>query len=213
VSRSGAFAAAIQRAEMLVQRGGRILGIAGAPGAGKSTLVSELLDHFGRGAAVLPMDGFHLANAELARLGLADRKGAPETFDADGYVAALSRVRARCADVLVPAFDRSIEESLAGALRIAVDVPLVITEGNYLLLQVRPWDQVRELCDETWMVSVEAAVRRERLVARHVRFGRSPTEAAEWVARSDEANAALIARASAAADWVFEESARKLTDW
>jgi pantothenate kinase len=154
------------------------------------------------------MDGFHLANAELARLGLADRKGAPETFDADGFLAALARVRERGADVLVPAFDRQLEESIAGALRIATDVPLVVTEGNYLLLRQAPWHRVRELCDETWMVSLDPAARVARLIDRHVQFGRSPAEAEEWVTRSDEANAALVASASGPADWVFEKPAK-----
>jgi pantothenate kinase len=206
VKRATSLIDAIQRAESLVQRGGRILGVAGAPGAGKSTLAAALLDHFGQRAALLPMDGFHLANGELARLGLVDRKGAPDTFDADGYVAALGRVRARSADVLVPAFDRRLEESIAGALRIAIDVPLVITEGNYLLLPAPPWNRVRDLCDEMWMVRVDPAVRVARLIERHMRFGRTPAQAEEWVTRSDEANAALVLSDSATADWVYTES-------
>lgn len=205
MNRSTALIDAIQRAEALVQRGGRILGIAGEPGAGKSTLAAGLLHHFGQRAALLPLDGFHMANAQLAVRGLTHRKGAPDTFDADGYVAALGRVRARSADVLAPAFDRQLEESIAGALRIATDAPLVITEGNYLLLHAAPWHRVRDLCDEMWMISVDPNVRVARLIDRHVRFGRSPAEAEEWVGRSDEANAALVMAASGPADWVFEE--------
>ena len=192
--------AAIRHAEALVSGGGRILGIVGKPGSGKSTLTAALLDHFGDAAAPFPMDGFHLSNDELARRGLADRKGAPETFDADGYVAMLQRVCDRRHDVLAPVFVRSMDESIAAAIRIGVDQPLVITEGNYLLLRIDPWSKIATLLDESWFVQVDDRLRYQRLIDRHVGHGRSPQAATEWVDRSDEANATLIDRFSAPAD-------------
>ena len=193
----------IERVEQLLARGGRVLGIAGAPGAGKSTLADAVIAHFGEAAQLLPMDGFHLANEELARLGRADRKGAPDTFDVDGYVSALQRVRARERDVLVPRFHREVEEAFAGAIRIATSTRLVVTEGNYLLLQQDRWAAVRPQLDESWFLQPDDEVRRERLATRHIGHGRSPQAAADWVRDVDEPNAVLITSESAPADLVI----------
>ena len=183
----------VERARLLAVPGRRrILGIAGAPGAGKSTLAAQLVDALGGLAVLVPMDGFHLATRELERLGRADRKGAPDTFDAAGYVALLRRVRTGDERVYAPTFVRDIEEPIANALAIDPSVPLVITEGNYLLVDVGPWSAVRALLDEAWFVDVDDAVRRARLIARHVSYGRSLDDATEWVMRSDKANAALV---------------------
>ncbi len=191
-------------AEEMLQRGGRVLGIAGEPGSGKSTLAERLLAHFGERAALLPMDGFHFANEELHRLGLAHRKGAPETFDVDGYVATLERVRARAHDVLVPRFHREVEEPFAGAIRIAVTTDIVITEGNYLLLPMGRWGDVAPLLDERWLLRPDDARRRARLVARHVLHGRSRTEALSWVEEVDEPNAELVRSRSIRATHEFD---------
>jgi len=190
----------IRRIDRFRERGGRVLGIAGAPGAGKSTLARAVVDHFGAAAQLLPMDGFHLANEELARLGRADRKGAPNTFDVDGYLDALARVRQREHDVLVPRFHRDIEEPIAGAIRIAASADLVVTEGNYLLLQDDRWALVAALLDESWMLRPHDDVRRERLVGRHMDHGRSTAAAQAWVLAVDEPNARLIAARSTTAD-------------
>jgi pantothenate kinase len=192
----------VGRARELADAGGRrVLGIAGPPGGGKSTLAARVARALGEAACVVPMDGFHLAGAELARLGRADRKGAPDTFDAAGYVALLRRLRdPREAVVYAPEFRREIEEPIAGALAIASGVPLVVTEGNYLLLEDPPWSEVRALLDECWYVAPDDRVRVDRLVRRHVRFGRSPEAAREWVLRSDEANARIIAATRERAD-------------
>ncbi|MFD8984674.1 nucleoside/nucleotide kinase family protein [Streptomyces sp. NPDC059564] len=195
------------RARALAAAGGRrILGIAGPPGAGKSTLAAHLARVLGPGlAVVVPMDGYHLAQAELVRLGRADRKGAPDTFDAAGYRALLGRLRTDSAEVVyAPAFDRSLEEPVAGSIPVPPGVPLVITEGNYLLHEAEPWASVRALLDETWYLAPDDTVRVRRLVARHVRHGRTGTEAARWVSRSDEANARLIAPGRDRADLVVE---------
>jgi pantothenate kinase len=180
----------------MLARGGRVLGIAGAPGSGKSTLADALFAHYGPRAALLPMDGYHLANEELARLGLADRKGAPATFDVGGYVDALTRVRARRVGVLVPRFHREIEEPIAGAIRIATTTDLVITEGNYLLLADGRWAEIAPLLDECWMLRPDDDIRRARLVARHEAHGRSPAAARAWVAEVDEPNAVLVLASS-----------------
>ncbi|KQX70083.1 hypothetical protein ASD06_01910 [Angustibacter sp. Root456] len=179
-----------------------IIGLCGAPGAGKSTLAAELVRELGpRLAVVVPMDGFHLANQVLRDLGLAGRKGAPETFDVHAYVATLRRLSERADPVVyVPEFRRELEESFASALAVPREVPLVITEGNYLLLDDGAWPKARAYLDEVWYLDVDERVRRERLVARHRRHGRSLDEASEWVARVDEPNAAVIAATAPAAD-------------
>lgn len=190
--------------------GRRLLGITGAPGAGKSTLAARVAGLVGPpGAVVVPMDGFHLADVELVRRGLRDRKGAPETFDAWGYAALLARLRARPAEVVMaPAFERGLEQPLAGAIAVPPSAGLVVTEGNYLLLDDAPWRAVREQLDVVWHLHVDDALRRERLVARHVAFGKSPDAARAWVERVDEPNARLVEACADRADLVLD-----LTGW
>jgi pantothenate kinase len=182
----------------------RILGIAGAPGAGKSTLAGQLVDSLGGLAVLVPMDGFHLSQAELRRLGRSDRKGAPDTFDAVGYAALLARLRAAEPGTVVygPAFDRSLEEPVAGSIPVPPDIPLVITEGNYLLHDDVEWVSVRALIDEVWFLELDPEVRAGRLVERHVRFGKDRQHAELWVRESDEANARLVERGRDRADLV-----------
>ena len=155
------------------------------------------------GAALLvPMDGFHLADPELERLGRCDRKGAPDTFDAAGYVHLLRRLRERTDDVVyAPVFVRAQEQAVAGALAVPREVPLVVTEGNYLLVG-SGFAPVRGLLDETWFLDVDPVLRRQRLVARHVQHGRTPEQAERWVARSDDANAVLVEATRDRADLV-----------
>ena len=175
----------------------KLLGLVGAPGAGKSTLALALLQAVGAGRAqVVPMDGFHLANVELQRLGRAGRKGAPDTFDSAGYVALLQRLREQGPNdpiVYAPEFRREIEEPIAGAIAVLPETQLVITEGNYLLHDDGPWAGAAAMLDEVWYVDIDDAVREERLQKRHQQFGRSAEAAREWVARTDAPNARLIA--------------------
>jgi pantothenate kinase len=181
----------------------RIVGIAGAPGAGKSTYAARLVGRSLRDgvlAAYLPMDGFHLADTALIGLGLLERKGAPETFDAWGYAALLGRVRVGRDTVWAPSFERDLEQPLAGAIPIVPEVRLVVTEGNYLLLDRPEWQAVRAELDEVWFLDCPDDVRRPRLVARHVEFGKSLAEAEAWVARVDDANAAVVQQSRARAD-------------
>jgi pantothenate kinase len=199
-------AAALARAAALAAGPGPryLLGLAGPPGAGKSTLATRLAAVAGRRAAVVPLDGFHLADAELARLGRLGRKGAPDTFDADGYIALLRRLRQAEPGVTVyaPAFGREIEQPIAGSIPVPAAARLVITEGNYLLLDEPPWTMVRGLLDEVWWVDLEAAQRHERLVARHVRWGKTAAAAKRFVAECDEANARAVAPGRERADRV-----------
>lgn len=189
--------AVLERARVLAVQGARrILGIAGAPGAGKSTVAELVVRALGGDARLVGMDGFHLAQSELVRLGRRDRMGAPDTFDAAGYVALLRRLRGDEPVVYAPEFRRPLEEPIAGAVAVPREVPLVVTEGNYLLL----WDEVRPLLDEAWFVETDEATRLERLIARHVEFGKTPEAAREWVMRSDQRNAEVIAPTRARAD-------------
>ncbi|MFD7664769.1 nucleoside/nucleotide kinase family protein [Streptomyces sp. NPDC059788] len=187
----------------------RLLGIAGPPGAGKSTLAAHLVSELAGSAVLVPMDGFHLAEAELRRLGRTDRKGAPDTFDAAGYAALLGRLRSPAPDTVVyaPAFDRRIEEPVAGSVPVAPDVPLVVTEGNYLLLDDPSWARARACLDEIWYVDLDDAERVRRLVDRHERFGKPRERAERFVRTSDEANARLVAAGRERADLVVRFAA------
>src|SRR3954470_17273822 len=185
------------RARELVARGGRrILGIAGPPGGGKSTVARAVVAELGTVARLVPMDGFHLAQAELVRLGRRDRMGAPDTFDAAGYASLLTRLRGAEPVVYAPEFRREIEEPIAGSIAVAREVPLVVTEGNYLLL----WPEIQPLLDETWYVETDEELRVQRLIQRHIQFGKTPEYARAWVMRSDEKNAALVAETAGRAD-------------
>jgi pantothenate kinase len=195
----------VERARGLMVTGRALLGVCGAPGAGKSTLARSLADLVGPEAVVVPMDGFHLHDDELARMGLADRKGAPETFDVAGYVALLHRLRTETGHtVYAPEFDRSREESVAGAIAVRPGHRLVVTEGNYLLYDGPGWSAVRPLLDEVWYVEGDDRVRMDRLVQRHIDHGKPPELAQRWAAVSDQANADLVAGTRAAADVLVE---------
>ena len=199
----------VERALERVVPGRRhLLGIAGAPGAGKSTVAEELVrsvrERAGAGAAALvPMDGFHCAEQVLRAWGRAQRKGAPDTFDVGGFAALLRRLRAADEDVvLAPEFRREIEEPVGSALPVPREVPLVVVEGNYLLLREGPWAALEGLLDETWFLEVHDEVRLQRLVARHERFGRSPEQARAWALGSDGANAEVVRATRSRADLV-----------
>jgi pantothenate kinase len=202
------FDALVARARRLARAGERsILGITGPPGAGKSTLADRLAAALGPVAVSVPMDGYHLAQQELERLGLADRKGAPETFDGAGFVALLRRLREDRGEVVyAPEFRRDLEEPIAGAIPVPAGVPLVITEGNYLLLEEEPWGAIRPLLDEAWYVAPSEEDRLAWLTARHVVHGKDPEAAFRWARGPDQANAALVAGTRARADLVLASS-------
>ena len=184
----------------------RLLGVTGAPGAGKSTISARLLAAFGDACVVVPMDGFHLAQTTLERLGRADRKGAPDTFDAAGFVALLHRLRHPVPGetVWAPEYRREAHNAIAGALAVPAEVPLVVVEGNYLLVREHGFAPVAGLLDETWYVALDDEVRLSRLIARHERFGKPPDAARAWSLGPDEANARLIAATASRADLVVD---------
>ena len=196
----------VERARALGGAGERrLLGVTGAPGAGKSTLSAALVDALGDQVALVGMDGFHLASAELARLGRGDRKGAPDTFDVDGYVALLGRLRTPPAvPVYAPVFDRGLEEPIGSAVAVPPRTPLVLTEGNYLLLTEHGWGAVREQLDEVWFLEVPPEVRADRLLHRRLSFGH-PRDAAEaWVRTVDGPNGETVVASRSRADLVVE---------
>ena len=195
---------AVARAVALVAAGGRsVLGIAGAPGAGKSTLarrvVTAVTEQLGPGVAVqVPMDGFHLANAALDALGRHDRKGAIDTFDAAGYVALVGRLTRTgggmddTETVWAPDFDRRVDEPVAGSIAVPPETVLVVSEGNYLLDRSAPWREMPGLFTETWACVVDDDVRIDRLVGRHMRHGRDHESARAWAVQVDGVNAARV---------------------
>ena len=204
----------VERAAALARSGTRrLLGITGAPGAGKSTLCAALRDALGERAALIGMDGFHYANRELRRLGRRDRKGAPDTFDVDGYVALLTRLRTPGPDpVYGPVFDRALEESVGSAVPVPSTTPLVLTEGNYLLLDEHGWGAVRRCLDEVWYLDVPPEVREQRLLRRRLSFGHEPRAAEDWVREVDGRNGRTVESSRSRADLVVHLDVPETTD-
>jgi pantothenate kinase len=198
-----------RRASGLVRADERVLlGICGSPGAGKSTLARALVDRLaaqGVAAVQVPMDGFHLADVVLGEAGLLDVKGSAATFDAYGYLALLHRLRSHDHVVYAPGFDRTLEQPLAAAIAVRPEHQVVVTEGNYLLDAEAPWPDVRRALDEVWFVELDDDLRRERLVERHVTFGKTREEAQAWVDRVDEPNAVRVQTQAHTADLVVGE--------
>jgi pantothenate kinase len=192
------------RVERLAEAKDRtLLGITGPPGAGKSALAAQLGECLGDRAALVGMDGFHLAQRELERLGRAGRKGAPDTFDSYGYAALLRRLRANAEEIVyAPAFDRRLEEAVAGSVAVEQRVSIIITEGNYLLLRGDGWAAAASDLDAIWYLDLPDGVRRQRLLRRHQDHGRSLECARTWALVRDERNARLIRSAMHLADLV-----------
>jgi pantothenate kinase len=201
----------VERAAVLASGGRRLLGITGAPGAGKSTVCAALLEALGDRVALVGMDGFHYANQELLRLGRRDRKGAPDTFDVDGYVALLQRLRTPSdRTVYGPVFDRDLEEAIGSAVPVPPDTPLVLTEGNYLLVQDHGWGEVRPRLDEVWYLDVPPEVRAGRLLRRRLSHGHERGASEDWVRTVDLPNGEVVEASRGRADLVVQLDAAEL---
>ncbi len=182
-----------------------VIGLAGAPGAGKSTIAAALSAEL-PGSVVLPMDGFHLPQAELVALGRRERMGAPDTFDVDAFVALLERLRDlhnSGVTLLAPGFDRRVEEPVPDQIALTPELWCVIVEGNYLLLREHGWHRVAPLLDLTVGIVLDDETRRERLIARHVAYGKTPDAARAWALGPDERNASTIAATLERADYLL----------
>lgn len=191
---------------MLDAAAGRvILGLAGPPGAGKSTAARSLRRRLGADiCAVVPMDGFHLPLSVIAGTPRAQRRGAPDTFDGGAFATAVHRIRADAhTDLTFPGFDHEVGDPVADAVSVPAGTPLVVVEGNYLLLPDGAWARARAVFDAVWYLDADPAVRVERLESRHLALGRTPADARRFVQESDERNAALIASTAARADRIF----------
>ena len=195
-------------AGLAARAGGRriIVAVAGPPGAGKSTLAERLAKDLGDPARVVPMDGFHFDNRVLEARGLLARKGAPETFDVDGFLHLLHRLRADDGPVAIPLFDRPADLARAGADIVAPEHRILVVEGNYLLLDRAPWDKVPSLCDLTVALRPPEPVLRERLVARWLHHGLSPQAAEARAEGNDLPNARLVLSLALPADVELDQA-------
>jgi pantothenate kinase len=185
--------------------GSRVLvALAGAPGAGKSTLAADLAAALGPVAAVVPMDGYHLDNAILDARGRRFAKGSPDTFDVAGFAAMLRRLKAED-EVIIPVFDRDIDLSRGSARLIGPEVRIAVVEGNYLLLRDPPWNSLTGLWDLTVFLDVPEAELERRLVARWLHHGLGPAAARHRAEANDLPNARLVVARSAPPDLVLGE--------
>lgn len=173
-----------------------MVALAGPPAAGKSTLSERLCQSLNLEkpgiAAVVPMDGYHFDNAVLEPRGHLFIKGAPETFDADGLILDLKRIRQHDHTVAVPVFDRPLDLARAGGRLITVEHRVVIVEGNYLLLDQAPWTALHDLFDLTVFLEVPDNILERRLFQRWLNMGQDPDGALERTHHKDMLNARLI---------------------
>lgn len=186
------------------EQGRFLIALAGPPGAGKSTLAAELVQALGVGAKSVPMDGFHYDDAVLIARGARDRKGAPDTFDAQGFFHLLRRLRVED-EVAIPLFDRDLEISRAGADIVTKDDRLLVVEGNYLLLNEAPWPEAAPLFDLTVWIDVPEAELDRRLVARWAHYGKTPEQARAWIDGNDMPNIRRVTQNSRPADLVLRQ--------
>ena len=183
-----------------------MIGIVGKPGAGKSTVVTEIQKQFStEDVAIIPMDGYHLSNEELIRLGRRERKGAPDTFDVEGFISLITRVRNEIdKDHTFHIFHREIEASKADEGIVLRNTKVIVIEGNYLFSEEHNWSEVFPLLDQSWFIEIDDEIRMQRLITRHIKYGKTPQEAEDWSRGSDEANAKFIAKTASRAERIIK---------
>lgn len=187
-----------------------VVAICGAPASGKSTLTTELVRRLRLNkvnAVPLPMDGFHLDNEVISQMGLLSRKGAPETFDAPGYIALVKRVR-DAQLVYAPKFDRDRDISIAGAIAVGEDAEVIVAEGNYLMFDEDPWRQLAPLWDLTVRWDVPMPELRARLIQRWLNQNLSRTAAVRRAEGNDIPNAQRILNAALPCDVTLDGTPR-----
>ena len=194
---------------LLSASGPRILiGLVGKPGVGKSTLVEKIKNQFpGDEVSIISLDGYHLSNEILEANGARNRKGAPDTFDVQGFTELLQGVKVADSDIRFPIFHREIEASVADEGVVPAAARIVVVEGNYLLSREFGWEKVADFLDYSYFLELDDGIRMQRLIERHVRFGKEPTAAREWAMGTDESNAKFIERDRDRATGVVELSA------
>ena len=183
-----------------------MIGIVGKPGAGKSTVVTEIQKQFStEEVAIIPMDGYHLSNEELIKLGRRERKGAPDTFDVEGFISLITRVRNEIdKDHTFHIFHREIEASKADEGIVLRNTKVIVIEGNYLFSEEHNWSEVFPLLDQSWFIEIDDEIRMQRLITRHIKYGKTPQEAEDWSRGSDEANAKFIAKTASRAERIIK---------
>lgn len=183
-----------------------MIGIVGKPGAGKSTVVTEIQKQFStEDVAIIPMDGYHLSNEELIRLGRRERKGAPDTFDVEGFISLITRVRNEIdKNHTFHIFHREIEASKADEGIVLRNTKVIVIEGNYLFSEEHNWSEVFPLLDQSWFIEIDDEIRMQRLITRHIKYGKTPQEAEDWSRGSDEANAKFIAKTASRAERIIK---------
>lgn len=183
-----------------------MIGIVGKPGAGKSTVVTEIQKQFStEDVAIIPMDGYHLSNEELIKLGRRERKGAPDTFDVEGFISLITRVRNEIdKDHTFHIFHREIEASKADEGIVLRNTKVIVIEGNYLFSEEHNWSEVFPLLDQSWFIEIDDEIRMQRLITRHIKYGKTPQEAEDWSRGSDEANAKFIAKTASRAERIIK---------
>ena len=190
-----------EAAGLVAQPGRRVLGIAGGPGVGKSTMAQRLVAALGDVAAYVPMDGFHMKHAKLAALGTAIDKGMPHTFEGAAFVDFLARLKAATGPVSGPGYSRKIEDVVADAFTVPATTKLLVVEGNYLLLATAPWWQVKPLLDRAVYLEIAPELVRMRLMKRHAEEGLFTEERNRaHIERVDMPNYDLVRRSRRRAD-------------
>ena len=182
-----------------------VVAIAGPPGSGKSTLSDHLAKCLGRSAKVLPMDGFHLDNDRLQEMGLLQRKGAPETFNALGLLELMRKMRGN-ETFLYPTFDRKEDRTIPNAGRITQEDRIVLVEGNHLLLKTAPWSELSQFFDITVALDVCRDTLQSRLINRWISLGFSEPRAREKALSSDMVNVSYVQDKSCKADYSLKPS-------